>query len=372
MKKSIFLTTALMVFLRSYACGFLTKTVETPAARTLGQGILEFGVEGGVYKAQGASIYSNDKNAWGNFGMTDRLEGGITLYTSTMAAANVKVLLLKGGRFPSLAVGMNNISGRKKETFTIGAPGDEAVSNSAYGVISQNLNIGGGVLIVSAGKGNRSFVDESGDYESLGGIFAGLKLKAGGISAAVEEDGRDINCAVSFNFPTGMTIGANARNLKENLAPRVFGFFLNFSNNMIEQRISALEARMQLLGGDEKPKAAPAVRAAEPPQRDRDAEKRKQNAEKNFQKAMERFENNEFDKSIPLFEKTLSLEPSHKKAEENLKTAKIKSYFMTGHRLFAEGKYTESIKFFERVIELLPGHPDSTRYINRAKSELKK
>ncbi|MEA2081772.1 MAG: hypothetical protein U9O97_03430, partial [Elusimicrobiota bacterium] len=196
------------IMFQSPAFGRLTDTIETPSARTLGNGIIEFGGGAGIYKPGNADTYSSDKNAWANFGVAGRLEGGITLYTSTQAAANIKLLLIDGGKLPSLAVGVKNITGKTKETFPVGAPGDEAVSNSVYGVISQNFHIGKSLLTLSAGKGNRTFVDETGDFEALRGTFAGLKLNSGGICVGVEEDGRDVNCSLSYNFPTGISIGA--------------------------------------------------------------------------------------------------------------------------------------------------------------------
>ena len=373
MKKLKFWAAAVsFIAFQSSARGFLTRTVQTPSAQTLGHGIIELGGGAGVYKPAQADTYSgSDKTAWGNFGVTDRFEGGITLYTSTMAAANVKLLLLKGGRLPSLAVGVNNITGKTKEIFSTGAPGNTAVSNSVYGVISQDLRIGRGVLTISAGKGNRGFVDKTGDFENFRGAFAGMELNAGPLALAVEEDGRDVNCSLSFNFHTGISVGANARNLKENLAPKVFGVFLNFTNSMIEQRISALEAKMQALSGERPPEKDEARQSPAKPKAGSPKDTRRENAEKTFQKAMARFNNNEFEKSIPLFEKTLSLEPENKEAGQHLQTAKIKSHFMTGHKLFAAQKYTESIKFFEKVLELSPGHSASEDYIRRAKQQIK-
>ncbi|MBU4134434.1 hypothetical protein KKH42_03825, partial [bacterium] len=196
----------LIVFQSSAFCR-LTDTIETPSAQNPGNGIIEFGGGVGIYKPANSNIYGSDKTAWANFGLLSRLEGGITLYTSTRAAANIKLLLIDGGNWPSLAVGVKNITGKKNETFAVGAPGDAAVSNSVYGVISQNFHISKSLLTLSAGKGNRTFVDETGDFEGFRGAFAGLKLISGGICAAVEEDGRDVNCSLSFNFPTGLSIG---------------------------------------------------------------------------------------------------------------------------------------------------------------------
>ncbi len=339
----------LIAFQSSAFCR-LTDTIETPSAQTLGNGIMEIGGSAGIYKLANSDTYSSDENAWANFGVAGRLEGGITLYTSTRAAANIKLLLIDGGKLPSLAIGVKNITGKTKETFAVGAPGDEAVSNSVYGVISQNFHIGESVLTLSAGKGNRTFVDETGDFEGLRGAFAGLKLISGGVCAGVEEDGKDINCSLSFNFHTGISIGIDARNLKENGAPKVFSVFLNFSNTMIEERIAALEAKIEAL-----------TSGVEAPAR------QKKTADKNLRKAMALFNDKDYEGSIPLFEKALRLSPGNKEAEKNLKTARIKTYFMKGHELFSEKKYAESINFFEKVIDLKPGHSASENYINRAR-----
>ncbi|PKN00543.1 MAG: hypothetical protein CVU78_00650 [Elusimicrobia bacterium HGW-Elusimicrobia-2] len=346
-----------LIAFQSSALGFLTNTVETPSAQTLGHGIIELGGGAGVYKPANSDTYSNDKNAWGNFGVTERLEGGLTLYTSTMAAANIKLLLIKGGKLPSLAVGVNNITGKTKETFATGAPGDTAVSNSAYCVISQDLKISGSVLTISAGRGNRGFVDKTGDYKNLHGAFAGLKLNAGQICAAVEEDGRDVNCSLAFNFPTGMSVGANARNLKENFAPKVFGVFLNFSNTMIEQRITSLEAKIKILSGETAAVEASKISA--------------ERIKTYFMEGHKLFSEEKYPQSIEFFEKVLEQKPGHAEAAKYLKTAKIKTYFMEGHKLFSEKKYTQSIKFFEKVIDLSPGHAASEDYIKRARTQLK-
>jgi len=347
----------------------LTDAIETPSARTLGNGIIEIGGGTGIYKPPNSDTYSSDENAWANFGVAGRLEGGITLHTSTQAAANIKLLLIDGGNLPSLAVGVKNITGKKKETFSVGAPGDEYVSNSVYGVISQNFHIGGSLLTLSAGKGNRTFVDETGDFEGLRGAFAGLKLNTGGICAAIEEDGRDVNCSLSFNFPTGISIGADARNLKENFAPKVFSVFLNFSNTMIEKRIAALEAKIETLTSGVKPPPHSQISRdrKQEKQRTADTAGQKKMAETNLKKAIGRFNNKDYEESIPLFEKALQLSPENKEAKKYLKKARIKTCFMKGHKLFAEKKYAESIKFFEKVIELSPGHSASEGYINRAR-----
>lgn len=369
-------TVVCLIAFQSSARGFLTNTVETPSAQTLGHGIIEFGGGAGVYKPANSDTYSNDKNAWGNFGVTERLEGGLTLYTSTMAAANIKLLLIKGGKLPSLAVGVNNITGKTNETFSTGAPGDTAVSNSVYCVLSQDLKISGSVLTISAGRGNRGFVDKTGDYKNLHGTFAGLKLNAGQVCAAVEEDGRDVNCSLAFNFPTGMSVGASARNLKENFAPKVFGVFLNFSNTMIEQRITALEAKIKTLSGETAPVEASKISA----ERMAAEEKRKKESETKlrtakiktyFMEGHKLFAEEKYPQSIEFFEKVLEQNPGHAEAAKYLKTAKIKTYFMEGHKLFSETKYTQSIKFFEKVIDLSPGHAASEDYIKRARTQLK-
>jgi len=353
-----------VIAFQSTAFGRLTSTIDIPSARTLGNGIIELGGGSGIYKLDNTDTYSNDEKAWANFGVAGRLEGGITLHTSTRASANIKLLLIDGGNLPSLAVGVKNITGKKRETFTTGAPGDEAISNSVYGVISQTFHIGKSLLTLSAGKGNRTFVDETGDFEGLRGAFAGIKLNAGGICAAVEEDGRDVNCSLSYNFPTGISIGADARNLKENLAPKMFGIFFNFSNTLIEKRIAALEAKIETLTSGI---TIPAKDTVPPGREKKQPGQNKKISAKNFKKAMAFYNNKKYEKSIPLFENSLRLSPGNKETEKYLKTAKIKTYFMKGHKLFSEKKYAQSIKFFEKVIRLSPGHSASEGYINRAR-----
>lgn len=211
-------------------------------------------------------------------------------------------------------------------------------------------------------------MDETGDFEALRGTFAGLKLNSGGICVGVEEDGRDVNCSLSYNFPTGISIGADARNLKENFAPKVFSVFLNFSNTMIEERIASLEAKIETLtSGSATSAASPVSRSRKKERTKTDIARQKKAATKNFNKATALFNSKDYKKSITFFEKTLQLSPENKEAVEYLTTARIKTYFMKGHKLFSEKKYAKSIKFFEKVIELSPGHSASEDYINRAR-----
>jgi len=335
------------------------RPVDIPCAEVPGNGIFEIGGAVGFYEPPGADEISNEKDMWGRFGMFGRLEAEAVLFQNEKIAGNAKLLILKENALPALAVGIRNVTGKTNESFTTGLPGEVRISNTIYGVLSKKFNLGGsdGITVI-LGRGNRSFIAEGPDFKDLNGTFAGIDVDLKSVKFSVEEDGRDINASVTYDFPTGVSIGFGGANLTENESIREYKVFLSFSNSAIEDRLTRLENEIY--------KTSAAAEKKEPEQNDRTKPPKEAKMKKYFMKGYELFTQKKYAESIEWFNKVLEIDPNHSESKNYINQGEMKIRFMKGYELFTQKRFRESIVWFGKVLEIDPNHSEAKKYIKQA------
>ncbi|MFH1958165.1 MAG: tetratricopeptide repeat protein [bacterium] len=364
MNKKFNFSILIFIFLCWHNAAAAGSPVDIPCAEVPGNGIFEIGGAAGFYEPPGNEEISNEKDMWGRFGLFGRLEAEAVLFQNEKIAGNAKLLILKENALPALAVGIRNITGKTKESFTTGLPGEVRISNTVYGVISKKFNLGSGIgITVVLGRGNRSFIAEGPDFKDLNGTFAGIDVAIKSAKFAVEEDGRDINASVTYNFPTGASAGFGCANLTENESLREYKVFISFSNQAIEDRLARLENEIY------KAPASAEKKEPEPVKAQITKLPKKAKMKKHFMKGYNLFTQKKYAESIEWFEKVLEIDPEHSESKNYIKQSSIKIRFMTGYELFTQKKFRESIVWFEKVLEIDPDHPESKTYLKSAKKK---
>lgn len=180
----------------------LTGLIDIPTAHVIPDGTMGLGFHGASPNKEGEG-FRWDGNIW--FGIGERVEFGITSLDRGVRG-NIKFLLLKEEEGnPGIAIGIENIGGRRPNLYGEEYGGEE---NSVYAVLSKSF----GKMRGHVGFGTGRFVGYGPISKYLHGLFFGverefLSKSSQSLKGIVEfSDGRDTNLGLRYKAHEGLSL----------------------------------------------------------------------------------------------------------------------------------------------------------------------
>ena len=106
-------------------------------------------------------------------------------------------------------------------------------------------------------------------------------------------------------------------------------------------------------------------------------ETKKEKMQKHWDKAMEYYNNEDYEKCVPHFEAILKIDPQHEQSkrilgrlEEIVRKSKLKNLWESGVIYYKQGDYEKAVSQFEEILKIDPAHAQSKTFIKRAEKEM--